>query len=439
MDTISQIIPAMQRVLVETANTLARPSGFVQRQVIFTGSLFVQSLVFGWMSNPDATLDELAQTATSLGASLSPQGLDQRFTQPAANFLRRVLEAAIQEVISANPVSIPILARFSGVYLLDSSVITLPNGLQEVWCGLGGNSEKGTAASLKMQVRLNALTGALEGPELCAGRTQDRASHYQKAVLPAKALRIADLGYFTLSVLADLSQQETYWLTRYRAKTALYTQNGKRLELLPFLEKQIAGTYEIPVLVGQTKRLSARLLVQRVPQEVAEKRRRRLREQARIRQEPVSEESLKLAGWTLLLTNVPEDILTVEQAMVLLRIRWQVELLFKLWKSYGKVDKWRSRNPWRILCEIYAKLIGLIIQHWLIITVLWPSPNHSLFRAIRFVQKWALSLALHLEDDALLRIIIHRIHKGLVSHCRITKRNAHPATFQRLLALTEAS
>lgn len=437
METISQIIPAMQRVLIETADTLARPSGFMQRQVIFTGSLFVQSLVFGWMSNPDATLDELAQIATSLGAPISPQGLDQRFTQPAANFLRQVLEAAIQEVVSANPVAIPILERFSGVYLLDSSVITLPNELQEIWCGLGGNSEKGTAASLKLQVRLNALNGALEGPELCAGRSQDRSSYYQKASLPAGSLRIADLGYFTLSVLAALSQQEVYWLTRYRVKTVLYTQNGKRLELLPFLQKQTVGEFEIPVLVGQKERLPARLLVQRVPQEVAEKRRRRLREQARVRQEPVSEESLKLAGWTLLLTNVPEALLTVKQAMVLIHIRWQVELLFKLWKSYGKVDEWRSHNPWRILCEIYAKLIGLIIQHWLMITTLWPFPNHSLFRAIRFVQKWALSLALHLEDDTLLRTIMLRIQNSLISQCRITKRKAQPATFQRLLALTE--
>ena len=437
METISQIIPALQRVLINTAETLARPSGFMQRQVILTGSLFAQSLVFGWMSNPDATLDELAQIATSLGAPISPQGLDQRFTQPAANFLQQVLEAAIAEVISANPVAIPILARFSGVYLLDSSVITLPNELQEVWCGLGGNSEKGTAASLKLQVRLNALNGTLEGPELCAGRSQDRACYYQKASLPAGSLRIADLGYFTLSVLAVLTQQLVYWLTRYRVKTVLYTQDGKRLELLPFLEKQTVGEFEIPVLVGNKERLPARLLVQRVPQEVAEKRRRRLCEQARVRQEPVSEESLKLADWTLLLTNVPEALLTVKQAMVLICVRWQVELLFKLWKSYGKVDEWRSHNPWRILCEIYAKLIGLIIQHWLMITTLWPFPDHSLFRAIRFVQKWALSLALHLGDDTLLRTIIQRIQKGLVSQCRITRRKSQPATFQRLLALTE--
>jgi hypothetical protein len=176
MDTISQIIPAMKRVLRETANNKARSSEFIKSQVVLTGSLFAQSLVFGWMANPDSTLEELAQTATGLGAPISPQGLEQRFTPEAAEFLKQILETAVQEVITAHPVAIPILRRFSGVYLLDSNVITLPNELQHVWQGLGGNAAKGTAASLKSQVRLNLNNGALKGPALCAGRTQDRAS-----------------------------------------------------------------------------------------------------------------------------------------------------------------------------------------------------------------------------------------------------------------------
>jgi len=131
--------------LIETANNQARSSGLIQRQVVLTGSLLPKAWYFGWMANPGATLEELAQTATSLGAPISPQGLEQRFTPEAAEFLKQILEAAVQEVITAHAAVIPILSRFSGVYLLDSSVITLPNELQSLWQGLGGNSAKGTA------------------------------------------------------------------------------------------------------------------------------------------------------------------------------------------------------------------------------------------------------------------------------------------------------
>jgi len=45
---------------------------------------------------------------------------------------------------------------------------------------------------------------------------------------------------------------------------------------------------------------------------------------------PVSQETLQLADWTLLLTNVPEPLLSVAEAMVLIRARWQVEIAFQV-------------------------------------------------------------------------------------------------------------
>ena len=52
---------------------------------------FIQTLVFGWLSNPNATIEELTQTAATLGITITPQGLDKRFTEKAANFIKQVL------------------------------------------------------------------------------------------------------------------------------------------------------------------------------------------------------------------------------------------------------------------------------------------------------------------------------------------------------------
>jgi hypothetical protein len=67
------------------------------------------------------------------------------------------------------------------------------------------------------------------------------------------------------------------------------------------------------------------------------------------------------AAWTLLVTNMPGDCLTLREALVLVRVRWQIELLFKLWKSHGRVDESQSTKPWRILCEVYAKLLTMLV------------------------------------------------------------------------------
>ena len=77
MNTIAQIATAMQTVLTTEAARLGRKVGFVQRTGKLGGSTFVQTLVFGFMDNPEATVEDLSQTATVVGVGISPIG-----TQP---------------------------------------------------------------------------------------------------------------------------------------------------------------------------------------------------------------------------------------------------------------------------------------------------------------------------------------------------------------------
>src|SRR5205807_8239057 len=106
-----------------------------------------------------------------------------------------------------------------------------------------------------------------------------------------------------------------------------------------------------------------------------------------------SARKLAWCRYDMAITNLPADRLSVAEARVLLRARWQVEMLFKLWKSYGLLSESRSQKPWRILAEIYAKLIGLGIQHWLLLACHWDRPHRSWFRAIRLLQDHALLIA----------------------------------------------
>jgi hypothetical protein len=56
MSSISQVAEAMQRVLTRRAKELERASGFVQRSTAqLDGPTFVQTTVFGWMANAEAS------------------------------------------------------------------------------------------------------------------------------------------------------------------------------------------------------------------------------------------------------------------------------------------------------------------------------------------------------------------------------------------------
>src|ERR1041385_4989169 len=107
MTTIPQVARTMREILTTTANEAARTTRFVQRTSPLSGATFRQTLVFGFLGNAQATLEELVQTAATLGIAISPQALDQRFTTSAATCLEQVFLAAIARVITAEPVTIP--------------------------------------------------------------------------------------------------------------------------------------------------------------------------------------------------------------------------------------------------------------------------------------------------------------------------------------------
>src|SRR4029434_9719492 len=192
MTTIPQVARAMGEILTTTAAEAGRTTRFVQRTSPLNGATFSQTLVFGFLGNPQATLEALAQTAAALGVEISPQALDQRFTASAAACLHQVLLTAIARVITAEPVAIPLLERFTAVYVQDSSTIVLPESFAAQWHGCGGSTSSSASAALKLQARLEMRTGRLD-VQLQEGRASDRAA-VLPGPLPAGALRLGGRG-----------------------------------------------------------------------------------------------------------------------------------------------------------------------------------------------------------------------------------------------------
>jgi hypothetical protein len=145
-------------------------------------------------------------------------------------------------------------------------------------------------------------------------------------------LYIADLGYVDWGCIAARRAAGSYTLTHAQARTMYWTSQGKPLKLDALLPQRVGQTKELWVRVADKHRHLMRLLMIRVPEEVAERRRADLEADARRRGQPVRERAWKLAAWTILLTDAPVNLLNLQEALVLLRERWQMEMLYKLWK-----------------------------------------------------------------------------------------------------------
>jgi hypothetical protein len=432
MTSLAPVAAALRHVLTEVPAGLARETGFCRRRSKLTAALFVQTTVLGWLAHPAGSLHQLTQTAADCGLSLSPQGLAQRFTPAAAALLQGVLAAAVQTVVAADPVAVGLLARFPAVVVMDSSTVALPDALAAVWAGCGGRVAQGGQAALKLTVRLDLCRGTLDGPLLSAGRRQDRTTPLQAEPLPARGLRITDLGFWSLDVLGDIADQDAYFLSRLPLQTVVFAADGERLDLAAWLGRQKRRRLSVAVTLGVADRLPARLLAARVPHRVAEARRTAIRAEARREGKPPSARKLALADWTLLVTNAPPATLTIREALVLARARWQIELLFKLWKNEGHIDEWRSGDPDRILCEVYAKLIAMVIQHWILLVGCWLFVDRSLTQAAQTVRARAVCLAQARGRPRPLLAALAAIRRCLTAGCRLAKRRSRPSLYQLL-------
>ncbi len=431
MNKIPQIAEAIQTVLTTKADKIAQKTGFTQRQSKLTGSAFVQTLVLSWLSDPAASLDNLTSMAAQLGVPISAQGLDQRFSAHSAACLHQVLDAAVSQVIGGEAVAIALLKRFSAVYVQDSTTIGLPPDFAHLWPG-GGRD-----AAVKLQVRIDYLHGTLFGPFLQAAKRHDRASVVQKMPITQGAIRLADLGYFSLDCLKQINKDGGFYLSRMQVQTHLFTRKGTRLNLPKWLKNQHTDEIDMPILLGQTKRIKTRLIAWRMPEPVAQERRRKLLWQAKRKGQKPSKARLALCDWTLMITNTSKDLLPLKDAQGLARLRWQIELLFKLWKSHGQVDKSRSQKPWRILTEVYAKIIGMIIKHWVLLTRLWKYPDKSLVKAAQIVRKQAVLIATAISpmNPITLIEVLKIIQTCLEKGCRMNTKKKIPNTYQLLIAL----
>lgn len=432
MMNVSQVEHSLKHILEERANTLARETGCIERQRKFRGADLLQTLVFGWLSHPDASLEQLSSVAMLREVEVTDTAVHKRFTQGCARFLHAILEEMTRVIVEADrEIPLEVVNRFEAVVLEDSSTVALPNELVTCWQGCGGAPGEGHAA-VKLHVRWELKRGSLHGPKLTHGRTSDRSSPFKEEALPAGSLYIADLGYLDWGTVATRRAEGSYTLTRAQSRTMYWTVEGKSLKLDPLLPQQVGQTKELWVRVADEHRYLMRLLMIRVPEEVAKRRRTDLEAEALRRNRPIPQRAWELADWTILLTDAPASLLSLQEALVLLRERWQMELLYKLWKQYGQIDKWHTVNRWRILCELYAKLIGLLLQHWLILLFAWQDEQRSLVKLAHVVRDTAYSLLEALSGSRSLCSALQSIQRRMHSGCHMNKRKKHPNSAQLL-------
>lgn len=423
MTTVATLAATLQTLFTATARRLGRTTALIRRQRALSAADFAQTLVFGWIDQPRASLESFA-----IRLDLSAQALHGRMGPAAQRFFKALIAAALRQVQAARPARLGLLRRFAAVVVEDSSIIRLPADLAAEYRGHGGS---GAPAALKVLVRWELLTGQLLALACVPAVAADPTLAAPAAALPPGALHLADQGFFDTRRWAGY--RDRFWISRVPAGVAVAAGGGwqplaARLGGLP------GPGFDGPARLVRSHGLACRLTARRCPEEVAARRRQKLREYTRGKKgrEP-SARQLALCDWLVLATNVPAERLSAPALWAVYRCRWQVELLFKRGKQQLGWAFSHSRAGRRVLTEVLAKLLGLIVAHWAALLGGGPLAGRSPSKQLAAVRRFALRLLDRLAQGLGLEGLLDQLRRELERLPPQPRRRKRPSTRQLLL------
>jgi len=328
---------------------------------------FLASMLVASLDAEHATLEKICDIIYSINhhVKITPQSLMERLNSEAAPrffemVFKNILKVQLDDFVSAVPPDLLIL--FSKILLQDSSSIDLNAKLSKFFKGSGGRASE---ASLKIDVIYDFKAKQFEQIKLT-----DHSEADQKLglnifdFLEPNALVIRDLGYLRMDCIIKIDAMMAFFLSRFKNNTCVYLNKGEvdQLDLADHLytNHKNKNVIELDVYITNNK-VPVRLIAYRVPDEVSAGRKRKAHATAKKQGRTLTKKSLNLLAFSIFITNVPKEVWPAEVVGTIYRIRWQIELLFKSWKSGLKIDYLKGINLHRIRALLFVRMILVII------------------------------------------------------------------------------
>jgi hypothetical protein len=387
----------------------ARRTKFVQRASKITGKLFLALVTLGRWSTAKTTVPQLAAKAAQLEVpvDITPEALQPRMTARAVAFLQDLLQTAFARLHTGDTICEEgIFAPFPRVHIADSTGFGLPESLAKEFPGAGGSGSK---AGAKIQLVWEYKSHTFAHFALIPWNVPD-STYVDTGVAFARAgaLFLFDLGYFKLTAFATIVAAQAYFLSRLNHQATVREVVGGRhqtLELATSLAADPRAVIEKAIVLGASERIPPRLIAVRMPEAIVNERRRRAHAAAKKAGYTPSHAHLTLMAWNLFITNVPATVWPPKTVAVAYSLRWQVELVFRAWKSGLHVATLTTTTKYSTLCYLYGRMLLILLTSALSsplrVSVWQQHRERSLFKLARHLQANADAWLQHLFRPSL--------------------------------------
>jgi len=343
-------------------NDLAKRSGWMERERKFTGMALVKAMVFMSNGHYQISLRERCCDLLRYGVTISKQALDKRLNEKASVFIKSVLEQVLTLKLSGGSLSVPgLLKNFKALKIIDATSFQLPENLADHYVGFGGGASK---SGIKNHYRVDITNGDQMDVELTDGISTDTGTTLMRA--EADDLLLFDLGYFSVNTLRGITADKAWYVSRIRYNTQVWLKTPDGFTLLDWQEQinkmYVGQLQELQVYLGKDKKVKSRLVVEKVPRQLAHQKRRKLKTDTINKRKKISKGRLEFCALNAFVTNTTKEQLPAHDLRAVYSLRWQIEIYFKTWKSYMNIDKIERMNIHRFNCTHYASLIYIILS-----------------------------------------------------------------------------
>lgn len=356
----------------EVIIAIAKEERFIQRDSKINAMTFLKMIFFDHLQNEQPSLQEHAfGIYDDQNIKITKQAIDKRFNDKAVNFIKKLFEKFLDHRVDRGSISSDLGKSFSGIRIMDSTEFKLPASLLQAFPGYSGD---GTAACAAIQFEYDVLNRQIKCMSLENARGSDKtyADNRMDNIEPGELI-IRDLGYYSIDSYNKIEQQQAFYVSRLKAQISIYDKTDSGYQqlswaaIITLIKRSKEKCFDKTVYIGSTDKKPVRLMAWLLDEAAQNKR----LQQKKNRKGKLNETDKIWSQLNVFITNIAVEKITHQQAYNLYKIRWQIELIFKIWKSILKINLIRKMKADRFRCYMYSKLLWVLLS-WDISTSFEP-------------------------------------------------------------------
>lgn len=359
-----KLLEKIIKVLSETEiDKIAKDTGFVvNKSKKVNGLNFLRLLLFDQLRYDTPSLQQhLIELRCGDGVSLSKEGLNKRFGEKAPLFISKIFEAYFSRNMGHETITAKYKDHFTSIRILDSTEFKLPDCFAGAFPGYSGSNALACAAiQFEYDLIGREVTSLVPGS---ANQSDKTFADDQMHKLEKGGLILRDLGYYSLSSYLKVEERGAYYLSRLKSQASIFEMVDGRYVPLPLknllkrIEKSKSKCFDGTLYIGFVEKKEVRLMAWLLDEDA---QRNRLAKK-KSKKGKTNANDVVWSKINVFVTNICQEVLTLQEAYELYKIRWQVELMFKTWKSVLKINNTRKMKVERLKCNLYTKLLWILI------------------------------------------------------------------------------